>query len=515
MRTNYVPTVREILYQDIKGVSQRGISQSLGVSRTTIQKYCQIAKSLGYNKLISDQKLEEIALEVHQQVYHSASNRHKAAMLAIEPYHDRIIKLLNEPWITHKQIHRVLKADGLKTSVRSISRYIESHFPKTVKSTIHLVTVAGEEAQVDYGYVGIINHRKTYAFIMTLSHSRYRYVEFVTSQNEKSWAQSHINAFAFFGAVPRCVLLDNLKSGVISANIYDPVINQTYSELARHYGFVADPAKARTPQHKGKVERSVQMVKEQIIAGKDYHSLEQLNEYSKQWCTQIVCHEICSSTGRTPMDIFKHEELSAMLPLTANTFDMPVWTQGKVHQDHHFTLNGNFYSMPSAYIGEIIQVRSGLKTVRAYSNHQLIKTHIKAEGKGKWVTDQNDYPEHVAAYLANNTESALASAKEIGQATFQFMQSILTVVCKTTIRKSAGILRLNETYGSDRLENACLRSIAYDNYDYKSLKRILEEGLDNKETKSFSVKLPKGDISQSAYIRPASNYSSSMEVNHG
>ena len=64
---------------------------------------------------------------------------------------------------------------------------------------------------------------------MTLSHSRYRYVEFTTTQNQVSWAQLHINAFQFFGGVPSRIILDNLKAGVLQADIYDPTLNETYS----------------------------------------------------------------------------------------------------------------------------------------------------------------------------------------------------------------------------------------------------------------------------------------------
>ena len=210
MRTITVSIVKEILYQDFKGISQRKIAASLGISRTTVQKYCQLAASEGYNALLSNEKLEEIALKVHQIVYQPASNREKKALNKISQHHDRIAELLTEKYITHKQIYRILSEEGVKLSQRSLNRYISYHFPKQVKSTIHLKTKAGEEAQVDYAYVGILFNRKVYAFIMTLSHSRYRYVEFVTSQNTKSWIQSHINAFNFFGAVPKSVILDNL-----------------------------------------------------------------------------------------------------------------------------------------------------------------------------------------------------------------------------------------------------------------------------------------------------------------
>ena len=96
-------------------------------------------------------------------------------------------------------------------------------------------------------------NRKLYAFVMTLSHSRYRYVEFAFSQDQVSWAQLHVNAFNFFGGVPSRVILDNLKAGVIKPDIYDPTLNETYSELSRFYGFTIDPTKVFKPEHKRRV----------------------------------------------------------------------------------------------------------------------------------------------------------------------------------------------------------------------------------------------------------------------
>lgn len=511
MRTNCVPTVREVLYQDIKGVSQRNICKSLGVSRTTIKIYRDLAVEFGYNKLCTDEMLELIALKVHKAVYVNAKNRTKPAMLLIEPYHEDIEYYLTQPWITHSQIHRLLKEKDLKTSSRSITRYINLYFPKTIKSTVHLETVAGEEAQVDYGSVGIINNRKVYAFVMTLSHSRYRYVEFVHSQNVQSWVQSHINAFKFFGAVPKVILLDNLKSGVITADIYDPIINQTYSELSRHYGFIVDPAKARTPEHKGKVERSVRIIKEQIIAGRQFDTVEDLNDFALNWCLNIISHEVCSTTGRRPIDIFNKEDLPAMSYLSSDEFDIPLWTEAKVHLDHHFRVLGNFYSLPTEYIGQTIKVRIGFKTIRAYVNYILIATHIKATGKGKWVTNKNHYPKHVAHYLAQGIDDCLAAAEVIGEATHSFIGTVLKNQSKTTIRKALGILRLAGLYSPERLEDACMRAIVFDNYQYKCLLKILENKLDDKNTKGFSSIR----MTENAYIRSASEYTSSMEVHYG
>ena len=53
---------------------------------------------------------------------------------------------------------------------------------------------------------------------------------------------------------------------------------------------------------------------------------------------------------------------------------MPVWTEALVHNDHHFLLAGNFYSVPTRHIGSTVQIRMGLKTVQAYSEQVLLRT---------------------------------------------------------------------------------------------------------------------------------------------
>lgn len=105
---------------------------------------------------------------------------------------------------------------------------------------------AGEEAQVDFGSAGMMSDpdtgkkRRAHAFLMTLSYSRLHYVEFVFDQGQVTWVKCHMNAFEFFGGVPERIILDNLKSGILRPNTYDPVFNKTYAEYGKHYGFILD-----------------------------------------------------------------------------------------------------------------------------------------------------------------------------------------------------------------------------------------------------------------------------------
>ncbi|MEI7669012.1 MAG: IS21 family transposase, partial [Pseudomonadota bacterium] len=411
-------TVREVLYQNTKGFSNRKIAKSFNISRKTVGKYLQLAEQNGFNSNIKDAALEEIAIKVHEIVYKTNNKTNGSAMTAIAKYKDEIGVWLNEPNITHTQIQRLLTSAGVIVSRRSVDRFVKIYFPEAPKYTVHLLTTPGHEAQVDFGYVGMMknekgNLRKAYAFVMTLSHSRHRYVEFVFSQNQVTWAQLHINAFQFFGGVPLCIILDNLKAGVLKPDIYDPTLNETYSELSRFYCFAIDPAKAYTPKHKGKVERSVRIVKEQLIAAKSYADINCANIAAEKWCRYEISHRICSSIGKKPIDIFNKEEKDKLLPLASSFFDMPEWSIAKVHRDHHFVVKGNFYSVPTRYIGEEINVRIGLKTVSAYYKHKIIKTHPRSYKRGQWITDQKDYPKSALCYLENTSAVCLELSKAI------------------------------------------------------------------------------------------------------
>jgi len=528
-------TVREILYQHTKNISARAIAKSFGISRTTIKKYLDLAKAHGYSTKINDETLQQIAIKVEESLYRAitvddnSKNNHISHNLKNAPVMPSLLKYkslikgwLGESNMTHTQIQRLLKSEGIIVSERSINRFIQKYFPKLPKCTVHLTTELGKEGQVDFGYVGMMKnetgeYRKTYAFVMTLSHSRHRYVEFVFSQDQVSWAQLHMNAFQFFGGVPLRIILDNLKAGVLKADIFDPTLNETYSELSRFYGFAVDPAKAYTPEQKGKVERSIRIVKEQLIAGRKYSDIKSANIAALKWCQFEISEVVCSSIGRKPIDVFVLEERDRLLALPTGFFDMPEWTVAKIHRDHHFIAKSNFYSVPTRYIGEEINVRIGLKTVSAYYKHKIIKTHPRNYGKGQWVTDQTDYPESARHYLDKTPDVCIELAKAIGFSVHQMIKHIIVAGTRISLRKAQAILRLEEKYGKERLELACKRSIAYNNYEHKALCNILSNELDKIKPHTQDLgsnKAPQKKLSEGSYVRSPEEYTSDMETNY-
>ena len=175
--------------------------------------------------------------------------------------------------MTGKQVWRLLKeVFGIEVGYTTVKRYLrkEFSFGRTRKATVRRETPPGEEDQVDFGYVGLMydpmneRKRRAWAFIMTLSYSRHKFDCFVFRQDTDMWLDCHERAFVFFGGIPKRIILDNLKLGVVKSDIYDPTINRAYADMERHYGFVADPAKVGMGEHKGKVERAVPIVRKHL-----------------------------------------------------------------------------------------------------------------------------------------------------------------------------------------------------------------------------------------------------------
>jgi hypothetical protein len=115
---------------------------------------------------------------------------------------------------------------------------------------------AGEEAQIDYGHLGwwvdpmAGRRRKVWAFVMVLCCSRHMFVRPTLRMDQRAWTEAHVEAFAFFGGVPRRLVPDNLRTGVDKPDLYDPKMNRSYAELAEHYSTLVDPARVRKPRDK-------------------------------------------------------------------------------------------------------------------------------------------------------------------------------------------------------------------------------------------------------------------------
>lgn len=125
------------------------------------------------------------------------------------------------------------------------------------------------------------------ASVMILGYSRTMFDQSVFRMDQTSWNAPHVAAFEYFGGVPARLVCDNLKTGVERPDLYDPMINPAYQELARFFGTLADPARARKPKDKPRVERPMPNIRDSFWAGRDFTSLEQMQDAVLHWATEV------------------------------------------------------------------------------------------------------------------------------------------------------------------------------------------------------------------------------------
>ena len=265
---------------------------------------------------------------------------------------------------------------------------------------------------------------------------------------------------------------------------------------------MADPAGIRRAKHKGKVERSIPVVRKHLLAGRKFTDIRDANERALTWRRFEIGGEIHGTTKQKPYDVFISEEKEHLKPLPRGPFEIPVWKECTVHHDHHIVFENCFYSLPTRYIGKKVCVRGTSKAVRIFLDHQLIKTHTRSMEPGKWVTDQTDYPPQKLAYLMSTPASCLARAAEYGPKTQALIKEILKTGGHRAIRKVQAILRLGAKWGKD-IETASDKALAYGSTEYRSIRSMLEKGLLSTEAPAAIAQLSylgKSFLRESSYF---------------
>jgi transposase len=318
---------------------------------------------------------------------------------SVEPYRELVVKLRAEG-VEVAAIHARLQERGYGGSYAAVWRFVRQLEPVAPEATVRVERQPGEQAQVDFGYAGLMRDpssgqmRHSWAFVMTMSGSRHPYGEFVFDQRGETWLLCHRRALEFFGGVPQRIVLDNLKAAILRACQDDPPVQQAYRECAQHYGFLIAPGRGRTPQHKGKVEPGgVPSVKGNFLGGREATTLTQANRDVRRWCETTAGQRTHGTTKRQALVGFREIEQACLQSLPTQPYDVGVWKLLKLHRDCHVVFEGSDYSAPFAYIGQRLRLRAGLQWVRLYSpDYPLVASHERAEAPGTRRTHLEHLP---------------------------------------------------------------------------------------------------------------------------
>ena len=466
---------REIGIMDIWEVVRRWynhqsisqIAQALGYDRKTVRRYIRFAQSKGLSHNTALPPKEEV-LDLLNGI-EGVGGRTPQARSLLDQHLAELVELVGDPdlGLPPKLAFEALcerHALAGRVSYSSFKRFIQIHrsafHPEQV--TCRIEVDPGSELQIDYGRVGVIydplakRRRVLYVFVGTLAHSRHKYVELVFTQDQTSFVSSHVRMLEYFGGVPRRIVLDNLKAGVITPSLYDPHINRAYQELAEHYNFFIDTCRVAHPQDKGKVERDVRTVRQavrKLLVLNPGSSIADLNRLMKHWCIEEYGQKPHGTTRELPYVVFTERERPFLKELPLDRFEIAEWKQATVHPDHYIQFKGKPYSVATAYIGKKVWIRATEHILQVFCEDRLIKQHVKR--KVFRHTDEADFPENIRAVLDSGLHKHLLSRAEgISPHFHRLIRGLLEVHAFINLRKVQGLVAIAEREESVLVDRA-------------------------------------------------------------
>lgn len=323
----------------------------------------------------------------------------------LDPFKAQVVQWLESYPYTAVQILQRLREAGYEGGYSIVKGYVRKVRPKKNKAFLRLAFAPGECAQVDWGSFGSVpvgnTTRRLSFFVMVLCYSRLMYVEFTVCQSMAHFLACHQNAFAYFGAVPQRIMVDNLKSAVLKHALgTEPILNPKYLDFANHYGFTITACAVGRGNEKGRVESGVGYVKKNFLAGLDISDFKLVNPAGRIWLDTIANVRIHSETGKKPRQMFD-EEKSALLQLPVHPYDIATISPVRACRQFRVTLDTNRYSVPAEYAGQLLSLNIYPDRICIYDQQNLIAQHVRSYERRR----DFENPDHVRPLLAERRKA--------------------------------------------------------------------------------------------------------------
>jgi transposase len=349
IRSGTINTIHELAAQ---GKSIREIARRVGIARNTVRSYLR-GKREGIPRPKRVSKLDPFKGQIRQ-------------------------------WIAEDHLYNCetmlvrLQEQGYRGSLSLLKAYVHPLRPHKAgqQPVQRYETKPGEQMQFDWGefhYEMDGRERKLYGFTAILGYSRMRFVTFVKRCDTPTMIRCLMEAFEYFGGLPRAALTDRMKSVILEMDGKTPKWNPLFADFMACIGVAARVCKSYTPQTKGKVERSVGVIKSSFWPGVRFSDIDHLNDQARLWCDRLN-QKLHRSTLRIPMDLWVEENLMA-LP-TDFAWQRFGTEERKVSWDGFISYDGVHYGLPAepTVAGSVVLVRERNRELLVFSAGQLIAT---------------------------------------------------------------------------------------------------------------------------------------------
>jgi len=499
-RTN-VEKIREILRLHFElRFSIRKIAEALDVSKTSVGEYLAEFKRTG----LSYQDIKEMKdLEVVNlfEKSNKQSNPMYEKLSQEFPYYEKELARVGVTLYLLWEEYKEKTPDGF-----SYSRFCHHYtmWKQKLKAGMHIEHKVG-----DLIYVDFTGKKMHYAdphtgevmaaeiFLTVMGASQLIYVEAVKSQKLEDWIWANENAWRYYGGATRGICPDNLKSAVTKACNYEPLLNETYHDLARHYNTVILPTRPVKPKDKSLVENAVRIVYQRIFAklrNQTFFSLQELNQ---------AIHEELEKVNSAPFQrrdisrwqLFNEIEKNELQPLPAERYEIKHYQVSKVEFNYHIYLkeDKHYYSVPYQYTGKKVKTVYTSRMVEIFKDSVRIALHKRNRKKYGYTTEKNHMPAAHQFVDGWKPDRFINWATGMGGSIKTFIELLLESKehPQQAFKSCMGVLKFAEKYQKEDLEKVCARALEYNTISY----RFIDNSLKNKvykieEEKSTNRKLP-------------------------
>ena len=396
---------------------------------------------------------------------------------ACEPYRELIVEALGRGRNAMAIWQDLVDGHGFPARYASVRRFVVALRGRTpVDARVVITTAPGEEAQVDYGDGPMVRHpktgkyRRTRLFVLTLGYSRKSVRLLVWQSSAQTWAELHERAFRRLGGTTRVVVLDNLKEGVLTPDIYDAALNPLYRDVLAYYSVIALPCRVRDPDRKGKVESGIGHTQKTPLQGMRFETLEEAQVHLDRWDAHWADTRIHGTTKRQVAAMFA-EEQPALGPLPLEPFRYYRFGVRTVHLDGCVEVDAAYYSAPPGWIGRRVDVQWNDLYVRLLDPKTglLLREHVRAP-RGWHRIEDADRP----ARTPPKTLTLLNAAHRVGPSLGTIADHIHRHDGAAGVRRILGHLALAKKHGPAVVEDGAKAALDLGVLTYRFVKRYLE-----------------------------------------
>lgn len=450
----------------VQGLSQRAIARELGISRTTVQKYCRggaFPESRPRKRaptVMTDQIKGWIQgyLEEDKQagtLRGAAKQRHTAW---------RIFERLR---IEH----------GFQGSYESVARLVRQLRPESREVFIPLAWDPGDAMQVDWGQAAVFlagTLVKGHLFCARLCYSALPFVVLYPAERYEFLLDGHRQAFEFFEGVPRRVIYDNLRTVVKEGwGRYVTQKQREFRLLEAHYAFTSEFCNPGKGHEKGLVEGLVGWIRRNILTPVPRaDTWEELNRLLRQRCVGYLNHHIAGRPGT--VGAAYEEERPYLLPLPEKPLDTCRVQQSQIREDSLVRVDNNFYSAPGYLVGQWVTVKAYPFRVEIWAKGECVAQHQRCFEAGRTIYELGHYIEAL-----ERKPRAVCQAKPVRETVEARIRAIRSLLPEgpSGDREFVQILRLLLEYGQPALLAALEQCQACGTVSYEAIRFQLLQNL--------------------------------------